>query len=84
MLIPSGEEGDQDWLTMLDRTSVGENQAQIFAEVGKLYKALMVGLRDVSDLVRARNQQKRRDGKPVREHPFSQMDPLALERSVSL
>jgi len=72
MLVPSGQAGDLDWFQLLDPPS------EISPMVEQLYKKLMDDLRTVSNTVRARN------ASGTREHPFSEMDPLTLERSLSL
>jgi len=74
MFVPSGEVGDEDWLPHLS-TSDGK----AFSQVSALYSTLMDRLRRISSEVKWRN----RPG-GGREMPCGYMDPLSLERSVSL
>merc|ERR1712083_519390 len=74
MLLSSNQPGDVCWLESLEIP----NMAPQFARVKVLFEAFMTKLRDLSGEICKRNQ----SGK--REHPFAQMDPLILERSVSL
>lgn len=76
MFVPSGETGDEEWLPQLD---IGLDGGRPFAQVSALYKTLMETLRRLSAEVRQRNAPG--NGRP---RPFLQMDPLNMERSVSL
>jgi len=77
MLVPSGEEGDREWLSELDLSAKGQDK-QKFQLVSQKYGELMARLREISKSVKQRNE---RGG---REMPCWQFDPLTLERSVSL
>mmetsp|Transcript_91631 Transcript_91631/g.200871 ORF Transcript_91631/g.200871 Transcript_91631/m.200871 type:complete len:1147 (-) Transcript_91631:374-3814(-) len=81
MLVPSGQPGDEDWLHQLDMTGKGTEQypPEKFEEVSKHYRNLMDRFRQISNSIRKRNAPG-----AGREIPCGVMDPLTLERSVSL
>mmetsp|Transcript_15068 Transcript_15068/g.40622 ORF Transcript_15068/g.40622 Transcript_15068/m.40622 type:complete len:1094 (-) Transcript_15068:78-3359(-) len=79
MFVPSGEKGDEDWLCQLDLSKGGVHSPKHFEEVSSLYRTMMDRMREISQDVRRRNAPG-----GGREMPFGQMDPLNLERSVSL
>jgi len=74
MFVPSGEPGDEDWLSHLDTGEIAK-----LPQVSAIYKTMMDRLKQVSAQIHKRN-----GPGGGRERSFGQMDPLVLERSVSL
>jgi hypothetical protein len=72
MMIPSGQEGDEDWLPQLLLGQASDER------VKKLHAELMRDLHAVSAAIGKRNSP------GARIHPFEKMDPLTHERSLSL
>jgi len=78
MFVASGQEGDEEWLSNLNLTEEAGQEPAAYAEVKKLHGSLMARLKQVSANVKKRNKSGQR------ERQFCQMDPMLLERSVSL